>query len=58
MKMPPAFSFCMLDHTVAIGGYYENGSGIFMLYACVTKGILSFFLIVAEMHLSPIKDPL
>ncbi len=26
-----------------IGGLYENASGIFILYACVTKGIIQFF---------------
>jgi len=28
----------MLDRTSVIGGYYENGSAIFILYACVPKG--------------------
>jgi hypothetical protein len=28
----------MLDRTSVIGGSYENGSAIFILYACVPEG--------------------
>ena len=28
----------MLYRTAVKGGYYENGSAIFILYACVPKG--------------------
>ena len=26
-----------------IGGLYENASGIFIFYACITRGIIHFF---------------
>jgi len=38
MKMAPPFSSFILDRTAVIRGYFENASGIFMLYACVTSG--------------------
>jgi len=38
MKMPAAFSYFILDRTAVMSGYYENGSAIFFLYACVPKG--------------------
>jgi len=33
----------MLDRTSVIGGSYENGSAIFILYACVPEGNHVFF---------------
>jgi hypothetical protein len=36
MRMPLVFPGFMTDHGKVTGGYYENASGMFMLYAYIT----------------------
>jgi hypothetical protein len=52
MEMAPPFSSFMLDRTAVRGGYYKNGSAIFILYACVPKGNHVVFMEVRAMKIA------